>query len=75
MNIQAIKDRYPPTQVNALGKQDMDNIRWLITKYEALFKENERLQAENKKLEKELRKYWAAHVVITNQLKALKEQK
>ena len=29
---------------------------------------------ENEKLDKELRKYWAAHVVLTKELKALKAQ-
>ena len=29
---------------------------------------------ENEKLDKELRKYWAAHVVLTKELKTLKEQ-
>ena len=39
MNIEAIKAQYPSTQINALGKKDLDNIRALIVEVELLNKE------------------------------------
>jgi hypothetical protein len=59
-----IKARYPDSQINALGKQDMDNIRWLIAECEKQGRDafekgilleahrntKERLQAENERI-------------------------
>lgn len=41
-----IKARYPDKQINALGKIDLDNIRWLVAEVELL--ETENGQLENK---------------------------
>ena len=49
-----IESRHPKLQINALGKKDLAEIRWLATTMREMLAENKRLREENNQVRNDL---------------------